>query len=364
MTNPLLTTPWGASVLNPTRDRELERFARRRLGIVPELVRYLAPRRWVSHALISWSYENGLLTELDFHLADLAALVVSREGSCRYCYAVTRGLMRLRGLSEERVHAVEQRLQSTDLDPRTAAAMNFARSLARGAPLPDVNARQALYSAGFSECEVRELAFVVAAIVYANRLATMVAVPPGAMEIWPDRWLARLATPLLRPWLQRKRPSGSGSSGVLEDRPFANVLTAFADTPIATVVGSCLADMHASEVLLPRSKALMFAVVAHALDCDVSATAALTMMQATDPNMDREALARILAHLSSPELDAMERRLAAFARETIWYTPVRIQERARALRADLTDVQFVEVIGVASLANAMCRLAAAVVDSQ
>lgn len=78
------------------------------------------------------------------------------------------------------------------------------------------------------------------------------------------------------------------------------------------------------------------------------------------PEAAAEDLDRTLAHLGGPGADELETLVADFARDTIWYTPLEVQRRARTLRDALTVEQFVEVVGVASLANALCRLAAAV----
>jgi hypothetical protein len=47
-------------------------------------------------------------------------------------------------------------------------------------------------------------------------------------------------------------------------------------------------------------------------------------------------------------------------RETLWYEPAVLQRRTRALRDSLTQEQLIEAIGVASLANGLCRMAAVV----
>jgi hypothetical protein len=51
-----------------------------------------------------------------------------------------------------------------------------------------------------------------------------------------------------------------------------------------------------------------------------------------------------------------------FARETIWYEPAPLQRRARGVRDQLSPTQFLEAIGVLSLANGLCRLGAIVAD--
>jgi len=51
-----------------------------------------------------------------------------------------------------------------------------------------------------------------------------------------------------------------------------------------------------------------------------------------------------------------------FTRETIWYEPAALQRRARALRDRLSPLEFLEAIGVASLANGLCRLGAMIAE--
>jgi hypothetical protein len=47
-------------------------------------------------------------------------------------------------------------------------------------------------------------------------------------------------------------------------------------------------------------------------------------------------------------------------RDSIWYTPLAAQRQARALKERLPEAEFVDVIGLASLANALCRVAAGI----
>ena len=69
-----------------------------------------------------------------------------------------------------------------------------------------------------------------------------------------------------------------------------------------------------------------------------------------------EEVQQILTHLSSPVLDEIERRIVSFARETVWYQPAQIQRRCREFQDVLTRGQMLEFIGVASVANTVCRL--------
>jgi alkylhydroperoxidase family enzyme len=99
-------------------------------------------------------------------------------------------------------------------------------------------------------------------------------------------------------------------------------------------------------------------VVGRALGCDrivAEASAIAVSDGASEPWV-----ADVVDHLSAPELTPQEAILVPFARETVWYEAPRIQERARQLSEALTQEELVEAIGVLSVANAVCRLAAAV----
>jgi len=118
--------------------------------------------------------------------------------------------------------------------------------------------------------------------------------------------------------------------------------------------------MWASPHLTRRAKLLIFAVVARGLPCEVCE---LELGEALErEGLPRPALAQVLTHLDAPELDRVERLLVSFARETIWYEPSAVQRRTRVLREQLADAEVLEAIGVAALANGLCRMAATVLE--
>src|SRR5262245_10111222 len=134
MLNSLQHVPWGPCVLEPSRDPALESYARRKLGMANPSLRYFAPVPWFARATIDVHPEYGLLIHLYQQVADLVALVVRQENSCRFCYAAARAFLWGRGMSRERIQRVEQDLSRADLPPRTLAAMTFARSQSRTGP--------------------------------------------------------------------------------------------------------------------------------------------------------------------------------------------------------------------------------------
>jgi AhpD family alkylhydroperoxidase len=167
------------------------------MGIPNPAIRYFSAVPWLARAMVDLRPEYGLLVHLDADVADLVALAVSQENSCRFCYAAVRMLL-------------------------WALGMSWAR-------------------------------------------------------------IQRLATPLDR----------------VPPAPYGGLVTAFAGSPIAP-----------------------------ARRCS----------------------------------DDLERLTVPFARETIWYEPDQLQRRARVLRDRLSPPQFLEAIGVASLANGLCRMGAMVLQ--
>lgn len=353
--------PWESCLLTPVRDEATESYAQAKLGMPLPSIRYFVPLPWLSRAMIDLHPELGLLMSLELELNDLIQLVVSQENSCRFCYAAVRAMLRIQGMSEARIRAVEGSLTRADVSPREAAALAFARTLTRSTPAAAAATKQALLDTGASVSEVKEIAYVTAAINFTNRAATAPAIPPFTMEQMPRKLHIRLLRPLIARMLRKSRSRGKATplDGALS-YPFAGLVESFAGSPIAPALGKALAEMWASPVLTRRCKLLMFAVIARGLSCGACTNEAARSL--AKEGFSEDALANVLTHLDAPELDPIERLLVPFARETIWYEPAALQRRARAVRDQLTPTQFLEAIGVVSLANGLCRLGAIVAD--
>jgi len=359
MASALEHVAWETCLVDPHADRALDSYARRKIGLPVPSLRYFAPVPWLARALVDLHPEYGLLMHLDQNVADLLTLVVSQENSCRFCYAAQRALLWGQGMSEARIQRVEQDLSRADLAPRTAAAIAFGRSQSRVGPPGARDARQALRRAGFGDDEMKEIAFTVAATDFFNRAHTIPAIPARPMERMPDRLHMRLLRPLINRILERHRFRGRATPlQRAPSYPYARLVEKYAGSPIAPVLGQTIEEMWASSHLTRRCKLLMLAVVARGLDCQVCA---IEIGEALErEGLDEPALARILTHLDAPELDDVERLLVRFARETIWFDPAALQRRARTLRDGLSGSQLLEAIGVASLANGLCRMGAMV----
>jgi alkylhydroperoxidase family enzyme len=219
---------------------------------------------------------------------------------------------------------------------------------------------QQLLDAGYSWDAVKEVAYVATRTVAANRIATLPAIPPGPVERMPDRWAIRLARPLLAWMMRRHQPQRLESSPPepSDADPFSYLVRALGELPVARLLHISLGEVWASPLLPRRAKAFVFAVVARGLGCPLCEREAYRLL--AEQGLEREEIDRVLSHLASPALDPVEAEIVPFARETIWCRPPEIQQRGRQLLDKLSEAQFLELAGVAGIANSVCRLSKAI----
>ena len=360
MTSALANVAWEPCFVDARRDRALEAYARRRMGVPSGAVRYFAAVPWVARAAIDLHPEFGLLMHLDQRTADLIGIVVSQENACRFCFAAVRAVLWFQGMDRGRIQRVEQEVARPDLAPRVRAALAYARSQSRSGPAGARAAWAALRTAGVSASEAREIAFTVALVDFANRLHTAPAIPPMPMERLPEQWPSRLLRPLIDRMLSSRRTRGGATAAAVPATgvPYGQLITAFAGSPIAPALARTMDEMWASPHLTPRNKLLICGVVSRGLPCDVCEVEVSKALQRE--GWDAATVSRLLAHLDGPELQPIERLLMQFARETLWYQPTTLQRHARLLREQMSNEQLIEAIAVASLANGVCRMAAVV----
>ena len=361
MANALEHVGWESCFIEPLPDRALQAYVRRRWGIPNPMITYFAPVPWIGRAVVDLHPEYGLLMHLDQAVADLVVLVVSQENSCRFCYAAVRALLWAQGMSWARIQRMEEDLARADLPPQTMAAVAFGRNQSRSGPAGARQAREALRHAGLSIDEMKEIAFVVAITDFNNRAHTIPAVPAHPIERIPDQFHMRLLRPLLGRIIRKHRHRGQVTAmDPVPSYAYARLVKNYAGSPIGALLARTLTEMWASPHLTRRCKLLMLAVIARGLGCE-ACPQELSEAVARE-GLKESALAQVLSHLDAPELDPIERLLVPFARETIWYEPVSVQRRARALRDRLSGPQLLEAIGVAALANGLCRMGAMVTD--
>jgi hypothetical protein len=197
---------------------------------------------------------------------------------------------------------------------------------------------------------------VFAAITVAgNRSTTIPALPLTFVEKVADRWYVKLMRPLLARRIRRRIVTGRPVRLRPEQHegPFAYLTNALDGLPAAPRMRGVIDDAWSSPAISKRLRSLMSAVIARGLGCPLAEEESIALLEAE--GFERSATLEVLENLGSPALDPVETAVVRFARETIWYQPVRVQRRAAELRELLTAEQFVDVIGTVSLANALCR---------
>lgn len=354
------SVPWGECLLEERSDPEVERRIRETTGKrVSGVNRRFMPAPWVAEAMVTLDARILTRVHLDHDLADLAGLVISQDNSCRYCYAAQRTLLRVVGFREDRIVRLEQDLSLGGLRDSEVAAADFARRISRASPLTVPVDAKPLRRVGFDESAIRELTALAALNVFFNRISTMVALSPEAFERLPDRWWVRWLRPLVAPLARLLRRRGKPEALATAHRtgPFSSTVIALDGLPFARELRGILDAMVASSILTLRCKGLMFAVVARALGCERTLQEAIRL--AARDGADEQFVRNAVEHLSAPGVTAEEALLVPFARETVWYESPRLQERTRMVAAKLRPDQFVEAVFVLSLANALCRLDAA-----
>jgi hypothetical protein len=186
-----------------------------------------------------------------------------------------------------------------------------------------------------------------------NRLSTLPALPMESAR--HDRlWYVRLLRPFVARRLRSRRGQPENLPPELQTGPYAYVAREFDGLPAGRVLGELLRQAFESPILTRRAKALIFAVVARGLGSERAEREATELLGPL--GLEEAEVREVLAHLASPKLDETEATLVPFARETIRYRLADIQRRAGKLREGLSVEQFLEVVGVVSLANAVCRL--------
>lgn len=350
---------WEACLLEPRRDREVERQVRLTAGSAGSMA-YFLDCPW---APVAMARLNRCLFErvhMDPTLGDLISLVVSQDNSCRYCFAVQRVLLQGMGYPKERIERLEREFRTADQTPRDRAALEFARRLSRSNPLPTDADWQTMRAADFEDAAIREIVGKVALMIFFNRVSTLAALQPQNYERLTDRWYTPVLLRVARPYLRRFRQKGAAAelSEVELSGPFSYPVRALNGLPAARGLRDTLREMWDSEILPRRTKAFIFAVVARAIGCQTCEQASIRLL--LDEGVDEQTISEVLSHLASPKLDRIESIVLPFVRETVWYEAAPIQRRARQVRDQLTNREFVELIVVASIANAVGRIGIAV----
>ena len=348
---------WEACLLEPRPSPEYEARFRRETGRPGKLMRYWEGCDWLSDAVVRLSVQLGTYVVVEPDLVDQAGLVVSQDNSCRFCYGAQRVLLQALGMSKARIAKLDQQILIGEISPRDAAALGYARKMSRAQPLASKLETDALREAEFDSLQIAELSGHIALHMFFNRVSTFVALPPGDLERLSEAWWMTVLRPFLKRYFLRLRmnPSPVAPDPDHAAGPFGAIIGALDGLPMAGDLRIVLDNTMASRALSPRAAPLAFAVVSRALGCRASEAEARRLL--AELGTDAEEIDAVLTHLSSEGLSEVEQTTVTFAREAVWYAPADIQRRCRALHSRLSREQFLELMGIVSLANSICRLA-------
>jgi len=344
---------WGDPILPVFKDSEWEAEVKAELGRVPDLMTRVSPSHWLRKAILNW--ERLPIKHFPVRLGDIGALVTAQENACRYCYGVARSQMRLFGYSERMINNIEREMQLAELDVKDRTFIQFCRNLARSNPRPPKADRDNLIRLGFTKLAVAEMAFLITNHCFYNRVATFIScLPMYELENLAGSFLGRLFRPLIA---RKLRNLGLKKVDPLDQspNPFHKVVLALSGLPAAALLNEALKGAFDSEVLSQELKVLMFAVVAHSLECKFCQTESKNMSLSygiTELEFDSS-----ISSLTSPRLNDQEKKILAWTRETVHFQTADIQKRNRILAQEIEKDVFLEAIGVASLANTTVRLA-------
>ncbi len=314
----------------------------------PVMLAKLSP--WLAAALVAISGREKV-AYASAHLMGVAYFVACQENQCRFCYGMTRALMRIWGYSEKQIQDLEH--EAILADGVTRQVVEFSRKLAKSNPSPARKDYEDLVSVGLSAQAVSEIGAVVVKACFTNRLSTFLALTPTSMERLPETALGRIFSSLFvrRKTEPRKVPP---PEGFRNEGPCAAIIAAAGSTHIAVWLRGLTDAWLASEVIPRRSKLMMLAVIARQLGSELCEREAVETLAAD--GLSGEEIGRILSTLSSPGLSALETRLLRWTRETVWYEPRTIQDSTRRLLGDVGLSETIEAIGSAAVSNSLARL--------
>lgn len=134
------------------------------LGMVPNMARVMANSPAV---LQSWVQFNSTLgtAKLSAQIREQIALLTAESNSCTYCLSAHTALGKMVGLDQAQIEGARH---STSTDPRTHAALLFAKAVIDAHGGISESDIKAVRSAGFSNAEIAELVAAVALNFFTN----------------------------------------------------------------------------------------------------------------------------------------------------------------------------------------------------
>ena len=344
---------WGDCLVSEVQNPELDAFAKSEIGLLPPNVRLYYDCPWLARASVRSGKKE--LSHIPHRLTDLVLLVVSQETSCRYCTGASRFILKAFGYSEDDINTIESDIQASKVSAKEKVALDFARKLARANPRPISDIKK-LQDAGYSSEEIAELTASISIIVMSTRVSSMLALPVGQIEALDKNIIVKMLRPAIGWFLKRKENHVAPRqlTDVELAGPCSDIIRCLNGTPAAAFFRTTIDEMMASEILPRRAKLLTIAVVAKALDCDFCVDE--TRASLLKDGFTSDELDTALSFLASEKFDKIEALLVPVARETAHFNRKIVQQKTATFARNVSQAELLEAVGVAALANALCRL--------
>lgn len=348
---------WNPQCLLPAEGplgEDVTKRIKKEWGYIPACMPALGTAPWLVPDMIDASLAPH--RHVSPRLADLAHLVVAQDSSCRYCYGMSRAMLRMSGMAESKIRDIEADLHATDLSGHDKALLAFARKVARCNPPPNAADFAQMEQAGVSRGAVAEIAAYVAKTMFMTRSMIMCAEPPAPMEKVGFSPLASLVGLLMGMRREAKRMTKQDLPLPDETKagPFAKLFAPYDGIPTAHALALAVHHAFESELLPRRSKLLVTAVIARTALCHDLEALCCGLLAAE--GLPAETVARVLDTLTGPELTDVEAAILPVSRDTVRTQPPVIQPKIATLRHQIALPHLVEFIATCGLGNGLVRL--------
>ncbi len=350
---------WDDPLVEAHESTPLRRTFRRRAGLVPNVVPYLAPHPWLYHPFLFLSAPT--VEHIDADLVSAICFVVARDNACRFCFGTFWSFLRMAGYTKADLDRLEGEMYLGDRDPVEEAALRLAIRVSQGRLQAHAGASaDDLHEQGLSAPAIREVVGAAVLGTLVNRTSTMLSAPVNhRLEDMTASWYFDLLQPVVGPLLSGWQRLSPRVPPLSADR-VTGPLAAWTGTLEGTSIGYVLQDLttqwlHHEYALSLRTKLLMLAVVARGLHAAaLEQTAYRLLVQRTETaRSEAEAIVDHFAGAVEPDREA---GLLQLARAAIRYEAGHIQRAARRHTQGLTRDETIDAVASIALTNALARL--------
>lgn len=354
------TSSWDAPLVEPQPSTELSRKFRRRTGLVPTVVPYLAPHPWLYRPFLFLSAPT--VHHIDTDLVSAICFVVARDNACRFCFGTFWAFLRMAGYTKSDLDRLEGDMYLGDRDRAEEGALRFAIRVSQGRLRSHQGGSvEQLRDIGLAPPAIREVVGSAVLGTLVNRASTMLASPVNhRLEDMTSRWYFDLIQPIVSPLLHGWQQLSSHRTSVLAPEDVSGPFGEWTGTLVGTSIGSLLQDLtqkwlRPDGALALRPKLLMLAVVARGLHVTFLEKRAYTLLaeRTSTPRAEAKAL---VDHLGDGQGSSAESSLLQLARAAIRYEAGHIQRATRRHTQDLSRDETIDAVASVALTNALARL--------